>query len=179
MRKSSIKPAHPPIWHPTKEYQWNKAATKDGTLPKRRKFLLLISFSVLSTRRKVVYLDISKAFDTINHVILWKKNWRTSVYQFLHPNGSKAIFLRDTKQSVSTLFYLIHYQWSVVYRREAFLEHYYSVFMSMTNQLFVKLFNRVLRGWHQASIVSYRERLRLCYRKCQFRFTTDSQLVFR
>ena len=73
MRKSSIKPAHPPIWHPTKEYQWNKAATKDGTLPKRRKYLLLISFSALSTRRKVVYLYISKAFDTINHVILLKK----------------------------------------------------------------------------------------------------------
>ena len=51
------------------------------------------------------------------------------VYQFLHSNGSNAIFLRDTKQSVSTLFYLIHYQWSVVYRRETFLEHYYSVFM--------------------------------------------------
>ena len=59
----------------------------------------------------------------------FEKNWRTSVYQFLHPNGSKAIFLRDTKQSVSTLFYLIHYKWSVVYRTEAFLEHYYSVFM--------------------------------------------------
>ena len=24
------------IWHPTKEYHWNKAATQDGALPKRR-----------------------------------------------------------------------------------------------------------------------------------------------
>ena len=54
----------------------------------------------------------------------------------------------------------------------------FSIYVNDT-QLFVKLFNRVLRGWHQVSIVFYRERLCLCYRKYQFRFTTDSQLVFR
>ena len=115
MRKSSIKPAHPPIWHPTKEYQWNKAATKDGTLPKRRKFLLLISFSTLSTRRKVVYLDISKAFDTVNHVILWK-NWRTSVYQFLHSNGSFSE-IPSSPYQLCFIWYITRGQWCTAGKR--------------------------------------------------------------
>ena len=42
----------------------------------------------------VAYVDMSKAFDTIKNLILLN-NWRTSVYQPLHSNGSKAIFLRD------------------------------------------------------------------------------------
>ena len=47
----------------------------------------------------IVYLDTSKAFDTTTSVILLK-NWRTSVYHPLHFNGLKAIFLRDTRQSI-------------------------------------------------------------------------------
>ena len=43
--------------------QWNRAATKDGTLPKRRQFLPLILFSALSTRRKLLR----------SYILIWAK----------------------------------------------------------------------------------------------------------